>query len=98
MASWPYSTQRWQRLRAAHLSTEPCCRYCDSMGRVTVATVVDHIVTVREDRDRAFDPANLQSLCASCHNGPKQREDISARRGLEPIGCGTDGIPRRGWE
>lgn len=93
MASWPYSTQRWQRLRAAHLSTEPCCRYCDRMGHVTPATVVDHVVPVRKARDRALDPTNLQSLCAPCHSGAKQREEA----GGEPIGCDVDGIPLRGW-
>ena len=94
MASWPYSTQRWQRLRAAHLSTEPCCRYCDRLGRVTPATVVDHIVPVRKARDRAFDQTNLQSLCAPCHSGAKQREEA----GGEPVGCGVDGVPLKGWE
>ena len=93
MASWPYSTQRWQRLRIAHLSAEPCCRYCASMGRTTPATLVDHVVPVRKNRDMAFDQGNLQSLCAPCHSGPKQAEDA----GGEPLGCGVDGIPRRGW-
>ena len=94
MASWPYSTQRWQRLRTAHLSSEPCCRYCDHMGRVTPATVVDHIVPLREDRDRAFDATNLQSLCGLCHSAAKQREEL----GGVPIGCDIEGIPLRGWD
>jgi 5-methylcytosine-specific restriction enzyme A len=94
MASWPYSTQRWQRLRAAHLSKEPWCRYCASVGVTTVATVVDHVIPVREARDRAFDPDNLQSLCDSCHSSAKQREDA----GGELIGCNVSGIPFRGWE
>ena len=89
MASWPYSTRRWQKLRIAHLSAEPCCRYCDSMGHVTPATLVDHVVPVREARDRAFDPTNLQSLCAPCHSGAKQAED----RQDPDRGCDADGVP-----
>lgn len=94
MASWPYNTTQWQRLRALQLTNEPCCRYCGQAGRVTPANVVDHIVPVRDDRERAFDPSNLQSLCASCHSGAKQREEqAGAARG-----CDTDGIPLSGWD
>ena len=94
MASWPYSTVRWQRLRLMQLSREACCRYCDRMGRVTPATLVDHVVPVRKDKSRAFDQENLQSLCYHCHNSIKQKEE----RGDELRGCDTDGIPLRGWE
>jgi len=89
MAVWPYSTKRWQRLRLAHLSAEPCCRYCAAVGLTTPATLVDHIVPVRDAPDRAFDPENLCGLCASCHSGAKQSAD---RTGTMP-GCTLDGRP-----
>jgi 5-methylcytosine-specific restriction endonuclease McrA len=63
------------------------------MGITTLAEVVDHIVPVREAPDRAFDQTNLQSMCAACHNGAKQREE----RGGEEIGCDVNGIPLKGW-
>jgi hypothetical protein len=40
-----------------------------------------------------FDPANLQSLCQTCHSGAKQSEE----HGGYP-GYGLDGIPLKGWE
>jgi 5-methylcytosine-specific restriction endonuclease McrA len=94
MSAWPYNTQRWQRLRAAHLSGEPCCRYCTELGLTTPATVVDHVVPIRERKDLAFDAGNLQSLCESCHNRVKQREESTGER----IGCDERGIPFRGWD
>lgn len=95
MANWPYSTARWRRLRAMQLSNHPCCAYCERLGIVTPATLVDHIVPVRLDRARAFDQTNLQSLCAPCHNSIKQREE---RADADERGCDVDGIPLRGWE
>ena len=93
MSQWPYNTTRWLRLRALVLSGEPTCRYCAELGHVTPATEVDHIRPVARDRSRAFEVANLQPLCESCHNGAKQREDISGRR----IGAALNGDPLNGW-
>jgi len=92
--SWPYNTPEWQRLRMRRLTNEPFCRYCDEVGDVTLANVVDHIVPVRKDPSRAFDYDNTQSLCVHCHNGPKQAEDNGAKR----RGCNINGIPLAGWE
>lgn len=101
MANWPYSTQRWQRLRLVQLAANACCAYCERRGIVTPATLVDHIVRVVDDPDRIFDQDNLQSLCVPCHNSEKRREESDARRksgGDQSRGCGVDGIPNRGWE
>lgn len=91
---WPYNTARWQRLRTLQLTTEPLCRYCSQAGLVTRATAVDHITPVVQAPERAFDQSNLQALCASCHNRTKQAEERSG----SALGCGVDGVPRRGWE
>ncbi|CAG9172429.1 hypothetical protein CURE108131_23125 [Cupriavidus respiraculi] len=66
---------RWQKAREAFLRDNPVCVYCEREGYVTVATVVDHIVPHRGDRDVFWDRANWQSLCASHHSGAKQREE-----------------------
>ena len=95
MAGWPYNSRRWRRLRLAHLIAEPMCRYCAEQGRVTVATLVDHIVPVMQNKLRAYDATNLQSLCASCHSGAKAKEEA---RGGERIGCDVDGVPLKGWK
>jgi len=39
------------------------CRSCGARGRLEV----DHVEPVRTRPDRAYDPSNLQSLCARCH-------------------------------
>lgn len=65
----------WERLRRMHLNEHPFCVFCERKGRVTVATVADHIQTIEEAPERRLDPTNIQSLCAPCHNGEKQRLD-----------------------
>jgi 5-methylcytosine-specific restriction protein A len=94
MADWPYNTAAWKRLRLAHLKRNPLCVFCQRRGEVVAATTVDHRVPVREDKARAFDPTNLQSLCTPCHSSEKQRIE----RGGGPVGCDENGIPLRGWE
>jgi len=93
MAKWPYGTKRWQRLRLVHLAGEPFCRFCERVGAVTVATVVDHIVPVREAPERAFDQGNLQSLCRPCHDGPKRVMDCRNK----PLKWDINGNPVGGW-
>ncbi|MEM1378028.1 MAG: HNH endonuclease [Pseudomonadota bacterium] len=50
------------------------CQRCLANGRVTPATVVDHIEPHRGNRT-LFDQGELQSLCAHCHNSAKQSEE-----------------------
>jgi hypothetical protein len=75
-----------------HLSRHPLCTMCIERGRTTPATVVDHVEPHHGDPDLLYDPANLQSLCAPCHDGAKQREEVTGR----VSGCGTDGVPLDG--
>lgn len=78
-----YGTARWLRLRAAQLRDAPLCRLCMDAGRVTPATVCDHVEPHRGDPVR-FWGGPFQSLCASCHSGTKQAEEQSSlqRRGM----------------
>lgn len=59
--------RRLQQLRA-----EPLCRFCQAMGRVTEATVADHVTPHRGDHD-LFWNGELQSLCRPHHNITKQQ-------------------------
>lgn len=65
-----YRTARWVRLRATYLANHPHCRLCRAEGRLTFATIVDHVAGHQgpdwEVRFWSWD--NLQGLCASCHN------------------------------
>jgi 5-methylcytosine-specific restriction enzyme A len=87
----------WQRLRAAHLRDNPLCVMCERQGRLSAASIADHIVTFRRngviDESLRLDPNNLQSLCKPCHDSAKQAQD---RRG-RAIGCDVDGNPIAGW-
>jgi 5-methylcytosine-specific restriction endonuclease McrA len=84
-----YDSARWRRARAGHLAEQPLCALCARQGRDTAATVVDHVREHRGDYDLFWDPANWQSLCASCHSGIKRLQE---RRGYSPA-AGVDGMP-----
>ena len=84
-----YKTAAWQRLRESQLAQEPLCRYCSEMGRTTAATVCDHIEPHKGDEQLFFDADNLQSLCKTCHDSVKQREEHLGIR----IGADTNGYP-----
>jgi 5-methylcytosine-specific restriction protein A len=65
---WRGYDAEWRVVRAEQLAAEPWCRRCrDEDGALTPATVVDHIVPLRQGGAR-LDPENLQSLCPMHHN------------------------------
>lgn len=93
MASWPYNTTRWQRLRLAKLRADPLCQPCQAMGRTVVANTVDHNDPIRDGGD-PFPPLNrLTSMCPSCHGAKTSRGvEAGAIRSTRPRkGCDADG-------
>jgi 5-methylcytosine-specific restriction endonuclease McrA len=92
MAKWPYTTQRWQRLRRAKLREYPLCEACLQLGLVVPASVVDHrkrIVT----GGPPFPPLEgLASLCAQCHN-QKSRAEQRGEENYLAKGCDARGYP-----
>jgi 5-methylcytosine-specific restriction enzyme A len=58
----------WRRARDAQRAREPLCRMCLAEGRVTEASVVDHIISVQERPDLRLEPSNLRSLCKAHHD------------------------------
>ena len=81
---------RWQRERLQYLAQHPLCVTCTKQGRVTAATVVDHIIPHKGDPILMWDRTNWQSLCATHHNSDKQRLD----KGGKPLQrIGPDGWP-----
>ena len=80
--------RRWRRYRLAQLRAEPLCRFCLDLGRLTPATVVDHIRRHRGHADPLFwDVNNFQSLCKNCHDAVKQALDRTGRaRGYDVNG------------
>lgn len=62
-----YHSKEWRRKRSNFLIEHPFCEECRSNGRLTKATLVDHIIPIRRGGD-PLDDSNLQALCNSCHS------------------------------
>ncbi len=84
-----YKTARWQHIRTAQLTDEPLCRMCRKEGRITAATVCDHIEQHKGDPIKFF-AGPFQSLCKPHHDGAKQSEE---RTGKVKTTIGLDGWP-----
>ena len=84
-----YDKRRWRRLSRTFLAAHPLCGMCEQVGKVTLATLVDHIVPHRGDVTKFWDHANWQSLCTSCHSGAKREFENTGRI----RGCDIDGVP-----
>lgn len=59
---------RWRKARTAYLKRHPLCAECLKSGTLTPATVVDHIVPHRGNRELFWDEQNWQPLCKECHD------------------------------
>jgi 5-methylcytosine-specific restriction protein A len=68
-----YHTTRWEKLRKIRLMIEPLCRECMKSGIVAVASIVDHIIPIRQGGD-PWSLDNTQSLCEKCHNKKRRKE------------------------
>lgn len=79
-SAW-YTTPRWRALRARQLRLQPLCVFCQKAGRITEATVCDHVEPHRGDEAR-FWAGPFQSLCQSCHSSTKQRMEQGGRRAI----------------
>ncbi|MBM9615321.1 HNH endonuclease [Desulfobulbus rhabdoformis] len=67
----------WKRIRLRILKRDGyLCQECQRMGRVTMATDVDHVTPLADGG--TDDDKNLQSLCGVCHK-KKTREENSRR-------------------
>lgn len=74
---WVYRDKRWPALRlAAKRRDDWKCVQCGVKGRLEV----DHIKPIRDYPEGAFELANLQSLCGSCHS-----KKTIAEIGLRPM-------------
>jgi 5-methylcytosine-specific restriction protein A len=62
-----YQRAQWKRVRAIKLDQNPLCEECESKGLTVLAEQVHHIRPRKLFPDLAFDLANLQALCRSCH-------------------------------
>src|SRR5699024_11029210 len=64
-----YYSTKWRKLRKQIvLRDNYMCQYCLNKGLYKQADVVYHIIEVKDDITKAYDPENMQSLCHACHN------------------------------
>lgn len=68
-----YQSVEWKAVKKRHLQLEPLCRECKRNGKLTKATMVDHIVPIKQG-GLPLDDSNLQSLCWSCHSKKSVQE------------------------
>lgn len=54
------------RLRQQLLQQEPLCRLCKAKGKITPATIADHVVPIAKG-GAVHDIENLQPVCGPCH-------------------------------
>ena len=66
---------RWQRESKAYLVKHPLCAECQRHGRVSAATVVDHIKPHKGNKKLFWDRTNWQPLCKRCHDIKTSTED-----------------------
>lgn len=94
MSKWPYSTQRWQRLRRKKLARDPLCQACEALGHGTPAEHVDHITAI-SNGGAPFPPCDrLMSLCPECHNRKTAWDMRGKGEAWALRGCNPDGTPR----
>lgn len=94
---------RWDKARLRFLQQHSLCVMCEQQGRITAATVVDHIEPHKlKDALKAGNPLaiskaqhlfwskeNWQPLCKAHHDSTKQRMEKSGT----VIGCDANGYP-----
>lgn len=83
---------RWQRERSAYLASHPLCVMCQAEGRITPASVVDHIIPHKGKYELMWDSENnWQPLCKPHHDRDKQSMDKGGKPRRQ---IGLDGWPR----
>lgn len=66
---------RWRKARKQFLNAYPICKHCEKKGKITPATVVDHVTPHRGDQRLFWDESNWQPLCKKCHDRKTRTED-----------------------
>ncbi|BBO81192.1 hypothetical protein DSCO28_17580 [Desulfosarcina ovata subsp. sediminis] len=79
-----YGTARWKKVRAMYLRDHPLCELCQSKGRATVATLVDHVHEI-EDGGAELAMNNLMALCTRCHASKTKRMAVARSHGEEVV-------------
>ena len=87
-----YNLALWQRRRAHQLASEPLCRMCAAAGKVTPATIADHVIPHRGDWT-LFAGGELQSLCKFHHDSTKQAAEDTQHGTARPEWLKPSAVP-----
>jgi 5-methylcytosine-specific restriction protein A len=66
---------RWQMASRAFLIEHPLCVRCEARGKISPATVTDHMIPHRGNARLFWDRDNWQALCKRCHDRKTVMED-----------------------
>ncbi len=72
-------TSKWRKLSKLYLNKHPLCVECKRKGKLTPATVVDHIIPHRGNEELMWSESNWQSLCKKCHDRKTGRFDSTPK-------------------
>jgi 5-methylcytosine-specific restriction enzyme A len=87
-----YNSRAWKTLRAEYLRQHSLCMVCEEEGRLSIATDVDHKVSINSGgSSTALD--NFQSLCHKCHSRKTLYVERLGRDRVPVKGCRADGTP-----
>ena len=70
-------TYEWRKASKAFIKEHPLCAICFKKGKLTAATVVDHIFPHRGDPVLFWDKDNWQALCKPCHDEKTLKEETN---------------------
>jgi 5-methylcytosine-specific restriction endonuclease McrA len=84
-----YRSSAWRKGRLIFLAQHPLCERCKAKGRITAATVVNHIKPHKGDITLFFAWSNFEATCKPCHDRDIQSEE---RIGYSKA-IGIDGWP-----
>lgn len=74
-----YRSTKWKRTRQQIIQRDGRCTTCGTYDHLQV----HHITSITDAPDLALDPANLTTLCSTCHaresNTTKRKRDARAR-------------------
>ena len=66
---------RWQKASKRFLAKHPFCLKCERIGKLTPATVVDHVNPHCGDEVLFWSESNWQPLCKKCHDSKTRTMD-----------------------
>jgi 5-methylcytosine-specific restriction protein A len=74
-------TYQWSLASKRYRAKHPLCRGCEAVGRVEIATVVDHVIPHKGDERLFCDEGNWQPSCDWHHNEIKATLEHQWERG-----------------